>query len=119
MERHDKLVAKIYSQLSSEVIDMIKDDAVCDFLTVLKIICHVSSMVELLFIDRKQLKGLEKKNLVVSTCRIVLEEHINDDIKEAVLSLYDTVVDDTVESVIEFAKNNKIFSTATKVVSCC
>lgn len=108
--RFELLIDELYASVSEDLIDMIKNPLVPDFTTVLNVLCGVAAMVETLKIGARNMKGSEKKQVVVGLGRILLEKHSNEEIVDQVLEIYDASSIDAIEAIIHFAKNNKVFS---------
>lgn len=117
--RYRAIVDDLYGNISSDIIDIIEDPNISDFITILEIICRISAMVEVFRIDDRPIKGAEKKDIVQNFGRFIIEKHCSEDLKENVLEIYDSASSQAIETVIHFAKNNKVVRRATKCVTVC
>ena len=59
--RHDEIVQDLYDNISQDIIDIIADPDISDFLTILEVVSRIASMVEVIRIGEKPIKGREKK----------------------------------------------------------
>lgn len=117
--RHRAIVDELYRSVSSDVIDIIEDPDISDFLTILEVLCRIATMVEIIRIGERPIRGKEKKEIVQIFGRFLIEKHCSVELKESVLDIYDSVSDQAIETVIFFAKNNKVLTKATKCVYAC
>ena len=118
-DKYNKILEHLYSEISTDVLEIIEDPDISDFVTILEVICRLSSMVEVLKFAEKPLKGVEKKKIVLLLGRFLIEKHCSEDLKESVLEVYDSVSDHATETVIFFAKNNKVIHRSSKCIKAC
>jgi len=121
MSKEDEIVRDLYENITQDIIDIIEDPEFSDFLTILSVISRTATAAEMLFVGNKPLKGIEKKEIVKKLSRFLISQHCQDDLREGVLSIFDTCVDSALEIMIDFAKNNKVLRKTSKCVatSCC
>ena len=117
--RQDEIIQILLDDISDDIIDIIRDPDVSDFLTILEVISRVSSMVEIIRVSEKPLKGKEKKQIVKTLGRLLIDQHCSEEIKDSVLDIYDKSIENTLEIMINFAKNNKIIRTTSKCLTAC
>ena len=117
--RYHAIVEDLYGNISSDIIEIIEDPDISDFLTILEVICRISAMVEILKIGERPIRGAEKKQIVQKFGRFLIEKHCKEDLQENVLEMYDACSAQAIETVIHFAKNNKVMRRATKCASVC
>ena len=110
-----QIVDEIVLLVSEDIKQIIADPSISDVITIIKLISNISTMVEIYKVNDKPLKGKDKKNIVHLVCKSLLEEYSNEDVYEVVVDLYDSIYDDMIETMIHFAKNNKLI---TKVKNC-
>tara|TARA_B100000963_G_C22575455_1_gene648193 strand:- start:535 stop:891 length:357 start_codon:yes stop_codon:yes gene_type:complete len=106
--RHEDIVQDLYDNISQDIVDIIADPDISDFITILEVLSHIASMVELIKIGDKPVKGKEKKHVVKTLGRMLLEQHCPEQLKESVLEVYESNIDSALEILVNFAKNNKV-----------
>ena len=106
--RHEEIVQDLYNNISQDIVDIIADPDISDFLTILEVLSHIASMVEVIRIGDKPVKGKEKKHIVKTLARFLLEQHCPEQLKESVLDAYDSNIESALEILVNFAKNNKV-----------
>ena len=112
--RRDAIVDELYKSISTDVVDIIEDPDISDFITVLELLCRVSAMVEVIRIGDRPIRGTEKKEIVQYFGRFLIEKHCREELLENVLEIYDSSSSHAIETIINFAKNNKVIKKATK-----
>ena len=119
MSRHDGIVQDLYENISQDIIDIIADPDISDFLTLLEVVSRIASMVEVIRIGEKPMKGKEKKQIVKTLGRLLIEQHCSEELKESILHIYDTNIENVLEILINFAKNNKIIRKTSRCMTAC
>jgi len=117
--RNDEIIQDLYANISSDIVEIIEDPSVCDFLTLLDIVCNICAMVELLQIGDGKLKGEDKKNIVIRLGRILIEKHSPEEAKDTILATFDETCDIAIDKIIFFAKNNKVLKKKIKCSKFC
>tara|TARA_B100001287_G_scaffold263271_2_gene253984 strand:+ start:1749 stop:2111 length:363 start_codon:yes stop_codon:yes gene_type:complete len=106
----DKVVEGLYSEVTDELIDVIQNPNIDDFITILHLVNQIATMTEITTIGNKPLRGKDKREIVKKLCRILLEEFSHESIKDSILVAYDKNIDSAIDIMINFAKNNKVIS---------
>ena len=117
--KHADILNHLYSEISNDIIEVIEDPDISDFITILEVICKISGMVEVLKVGEKNLKGKEKKQIVLLFGRFLIDKHCSEDLRESVIDIYDSVSDHMTETIISFAKNNKVISKSASCFKSC
>lgn len=116
---HDEIVQDLYENISQDVIDIIADPDVSDLLSILHVMSQIASMVEIIRVSDKPIKGKDKKQIVKTLGRFLFEQHSPEDLKESILDVYDNSIDSALEILVDFAKNHKIIRRTSKCVTAC
>lgn len=109
-QRIEIIINDLYEIVSEDIVDTISDPNVNDFTTILSLLCRISGLVETLRVSTKPMKGSEKKEIVLKLCRTLLEKHTSEDLVDQILDIYDRSAHEAIETIIMFAKNNKILT---------
>ena len=117
--RHEEIVQDLYDNISKDIVDIIEDPDISDFLTILQVMSRIASLVEVIRIGDKPMKGKEKKQIVKTLGRFLFEQHCPEELRESVLDVYDNSIDSALEILVDFAKNNKIIRKTSKCVTAC
>ena len=118
-QKYEVIVNNLYENISQDIIDLIADPEVSDFITILEVITRVSGMVEVIRFGEKPIRGKEKKIVTKKLGRVLIDNNCPDELKDSVLDVYDKSIDNAIELLIDFAKNNKILRKTSKCVTAC
>lgn len=118
MTAHGEIIQDLYDNISQDILDIVADPDISDFLTILEVISRVASMVEIIRIGEKPMKGKEKKQIVKKLGRLIIEKHCSEELLENVLAIYDTSIDHAIFILVDFAKNNKIIRKSCTTTCC-
>ena len=108
------IMDELYESISQDLVEILTDPGVSDFMTILHMLCTISNMVEFLYIGEKPLKGRQKKELVLSFARNLVEQHCEINVRENLLQIVDECGDIAVETIIGFAKTTKVMKVKLK-----
>lgn len=108
------IMDEMYDSISEDLVEIITDPSVSDFITILHLLCTVSNMVEFFYIGEKPMKGMHKKDLVLSFARNLVEKHSDMHLRENLLQMFDECGDTAVETIIGFAKTTKVMKVKLK-----
>lgn len=118
-EQQQKIADKIYETLPSDLEEVISSDHVHDVIIIMTILNKVSTLVEQHRIDDKPMAGKEKKEIVGYIGRLLILNYAKAEFKDYMLEIYNNVVEDVVEIMIDFAKNNKILRKSSRCIANC
>jgi len=117
--KYADLIDDLYQSISSDVLEVIEDPDITDVVTMIEVLCKIASMVEVIKIGEKNLKGYEKKELVHNFGRFLIEKHCPFNYTQSLLDVYDSSAERVLENIILFAKQHKVLSKAGKCATTC
>tara|TARA_Y100001980_G_C14548894_1_gene330407 strand:+ start:1744 stop:2088 length:345 start_codon:yes stop_codon:yes gene_type:complete len=111
---------EIYNEIESQLVELCTDPSNTPFYAILECVSLVSTYLEVYRIGDKRVSGKNKKTI----CKEIMMQKIieivkDDDRQEDFINIINYSVDHIIESLINFAKNNKIIVKGKKCIKSC
>ena len=114
-----EVTEKVYEDVKDIIQEIIADPDITDVFSIVHLVCTIAGSLELYTINDTKLSGRDKKEILLELGTIIVEENISDDLENSFKTIYYKTVEDTLEILIKFAKNNKVLKRVSKMKSPC
>ena len=114
------ILEEIYNEIESQLVDLCTAPSNTPFYAILECVSLVSTYLEVYRIGDKRVSGKNKKTI----CKEIMMQKIieivrDDDRQEDFINIINYSVDHIIESLVNFAKNNKIIVKSKKCIKSC
>jgi len=103
-----KIADKIYDIAHKTIQEILYSPSIDDLVLLVKSVSKVAGLSEMIKINDRNLRGFEKRAIVVYLTRKIIQQHAPAYRVDSLLRIYDSCGINLLEIMIDFAKNNKL-----------